>query len=367
MRRVLSVAVKDSSVVKMNRYFSTIQNKAMMMPTKIEWTDKVWNPTTGCIKVSPGCYHCYAERMSNRLRGRCGYPEDYPFRVTLHLDRLEQPFRWKKPRKVFVDSMGDLFHKDVPFEYIAAVFGVMAACPQHTFQILTKRPDRMMEFYDLIQEQQHQPGLECAVQLLGFEMNLFPEGNGPIHCKYGPAPDTPWPLPNVWLGVTAENQKIADKRIPLLLQCPAAVHFVSAEPLLENIDFRRHLLDADGLDLAGGWPQKNGLGWIIVGGETGPGARPMHPDWVRTIRDDCQAAGVPFFFKGFGDWACTYDRDKDDPDWRRCPKAKSTNERYINLKGGHGFHGDRVCFIKKVGKKKAGRILDGRTWDELPV
>lgn len=240
--------------------------------TKIEWTDCTWNPTTGCTKISSGCKNCYAARMANRLRGRFGYPADDPFRVTLRPDRLELPFKWRNPRRVFVDSMGDLFHEAVPFDFIAAVFGVMAANPQHTFQILTKRPNRMLEWYSWIS-----PEMDLLNQI------------------------AEWPIfPNVWLGVTAENQKAADERIPTLLQCPAAVRFVSAEPLLGPLNLRRFFLDDDGLDLEGGWPQFAGLDWVIVGGETGPGARPMNPDWARQIRDQCKEVGVPFFFKKMG-------------------------------------------------------------------
>ena len=210
--------------------------------TKIEWAEKVWNPVTGCSKISPGCENCYAERMAFRLRGRCGYPDGEPFRVTLRPQRLEEPMRWRKSSMVFVCSMGDLFHDDVPDDFIHRVFATIGQCPQHTFIILTKRPKRMKAF---------------------------------IEDYYAYESPT-----NVWLGVTTENQEMADRRIPILLQIPAVVRFVSVEPMLGPVDLARGCEKID---------------WVICGGETGPNARPMHPDWVRSLRDQCQSAGVPFF------------------------------------------------------------------------
>jgi len=225
--------------------------------THIEWADEVWSPVTGCTKISPGCKHCYAERMAKRLRGRFGYPKDEPFQVTLHPERLIGPKKWKKPRMVFVCSMGDLFHEDVPFDFIHQVFNVMADCRGigHTFLVLTKRPKRMLRFFK-------------------SEDRLY------------------IPPKNVWLGVTAENQEQADKRIPILLQIPAKVRFVSVEPMLGPIDLltdKYHWLEFDGI-----YP---GLDWVICGGESGPVARPMNPDQARELRDQCKAAGVPFFMK----------------------------------------------------------------------
>jgi len=278
----------------------------MSARTGIEWTEATWSPVTGCSKVSPGCAHCYAERMAHRLAGRVGYDADEPFRVTLRPEKLGEPLRWKRPRRVFVCSMGDLFHEDVPDEFIAAVFGVMAEAHWHIFQVLTKRPARMAEWCELAAARRRTVTWSSRALL-------------------GDLSNGPWPLPNVWLGVTAEDQKRADERIPLLLQIPAAVRFVSLEPLLGPIDLERQfaLIDSNGEPYAprcdpGG---ASSLGWVIVGGETGPGARSIvHPGWVRDIRDQCQEAGVAFFFKNWGG----------------------------------------------VNKKRAGRILDGRTWDEMP-
>ena len=251
--------------------------KGEMMGTKIEWVKNqdgtrgvTWNPITGCSKISPGCKNCYAEKMSKRLAGRFGYPEDDPFRVTFHPDKVYLPMDWKKPRTIFVCSMGDLFHENVDISWIRAMVEVMLAADQHTYQILTKRPQRMKECLDWL-----------------FDGRLLPNK----------LPD------HIWLGVTAENQEQADKRIPILLRIPAAVHFVSIEPMLSLVNMYRHLpgdIDSGGFDPQGfsisldSWP---GVDWVIVGAETGPGKRPMDLDWARSLRDQCQAAGVPFFFK----------------------------------------------------------------------
>jgi len=210
----------------------------------IEWTDYTWNPVTGCTKTGPGCLNCYAERMARRLAGRCGYPE-YPnhFDVTLRPERLQEPMKIKKPSRIFVCSMSDLFHEDVPDEYIDRVFAVMAACPRHTFQLLTKRPERMTNY---------------TVSRAGIVA-----------------------IPNIWMGVTCENETLFSYRMARLF-VPTPVKFVSFEPLLGPIDLGKHLL---------------GIKWIIAGAETGPGARPAELDWFREIRDQCQDAGVPFFLK----------------------------------------------------------------------
>jgi len=274
------------------------------MPTKIEWAEESWNPIIGCTPISEGCEHCYARRMAQRLRGRCGYPKDDPFRVTFHPDRLYQPLRWKKPRMIFVCSMGDLFHPDVSEYDILAIWQRMGEFhdrngdilpvkkrPGHTYMVLTKRPERALEFLS----------------------HRYPHG---------------YERKNVWLGVSVENQKRADERIPILLQIPAAKRGVSIEPMLGPINLDEWLYqqttvcwgpgeDDWGYDIE---PRDDGIDWIICGGESGPGARPMHPDWPRSIRDQCQAAGVPFFFKQWGG----------------------------------------------INKKSTGHILDGREWNEIP-
>lgn len=256
--------------------------------TGIEWTDATWNPVVGCAPVSEGCRNCYAAREAVRFGANPKVAATYEGLAEMRgadasrravftgkirtLDhRLDQPLRWKRPRRIFVNSMSDLFHPDVPVAFISEVFRVMSLAPQHTFQVLTKRPERMAEY------------------LRG-------------DC----------PLPNVWLGTSVEDQAAADERVPHLLDTPAAVRFLSCEPLLGDVDLRPHLY---------------GLDWVIVGGESGPRARPMHPSWVRRIRNACIWNEVPFLFKQWGAWE----------------------------------NGD-----SRVGKKAAGRLLDGRTWDETP-
>lgn len=236
--------------------------------SSIEWTEATWNPVTGCTKVSPGCAHCYAETFAERFRGVPGHPYQQGFDLKLWPERLALPLTWKRPRRVFTNSMSDLFHVDVPAEYIARVFEVMVQAHWHTFQVLTKRPER-------------------AAAL---------------------AASLPWPR-NVWMGTSVENQTCTT-RIDALRQVPAHIRFLSCEPLLGPLT----------LDLYG-------IEWVIVGGESGYRARPMQPAWARDIRDQCQRAGVAFFMKQWG---------------------------------AHDESG------RRVGKKQAGRVLDGRTWDALP-
>lgn len=258
------------------------------MPTKIEWTDETWNPVTGCTRVSEGCRNCYAARLaSGRLRNHPRYQGlsvkgNWTGAVRLHPEMLEEPLHWRKPRMCFVCSMSDLFHDDVPIDFIAGVWDTMASatltcnkrhdhddpdCWQgdsHTFQVLTKRPERMLS-------------------MLSDEMPNHVAEQWPGDCPLCVALEVDWPLRNVWLGVTVENRD-NDWRIPILLQTPAAVRFVSAEPLLGPTNLDANLL----LEY---------LDQVIVGAETGPGARYMDPDWARDIRDQCKAAGVPFFMK----------------------------------------------------------------------
>lgn len=288
-----------------------------MAGTKIEWADAVWNPITGCTPISEGCDHCYAKRMANRLKGRYGYPADDSFRVTFHPDRLGEPAEMKKPRRTFVCSMADIFHDDVENWMIDQVFAVMAAEYRHTYILLTKRPERAMQY------------LESEYRLNYIYEQWYAVSGKPREAEA-------WPLPNVWIGVTAENQARADERIPALLQIPAAVRFVSVEPMLGPVGLSRATGNTS-FDVGGDFPQDRTLDWVICGGETGPGARPMHPDWVRWLRDQCQAAGVPFFFKQWGEWCYGCDYYEEDDDVRR-----------------------------RIGKKAAGRLLDGREWNEFP-
>ena len=320
----------------------------MSNKSKINWTDATWNVISGCDRVSPGCAYCYAAKMAKRLKamdnpryqrdgGRASGPG---FGVTLHPDLLDLPLHWKRPRMVFVNSMSDLFHEKVPDRFIDYVFATMGLAGQHTFQVLTKRPDRMRAYFA--------PGQYRDMAVNDAALRLRPD------CGLQPTMMTRWPLPNVWLGISAESQRWADQRIPLLLETPAAVRFVSCEPLLGPLDLRpwleKHVVgEAE-------WPGGPAtlsyaprLDWVIVGGESAgsaerrlvegcepyDGHRPdctggchgtgWHPkpqalEWVGALRGQCIAAGVPFFFKA---WAG--------------PRPSS-----------------------------GGRLLDGRAWDEAP-
>jgi protein gp37 len=259
--------------------------------SKIEWTEATWNPVTGCTKVSPGCDHCYAETFAERWRGTPGHPYENGFDVQLRPGRMDQPLRWTKPRMIFVNSMSDLFQDGVPDEFIAEVFAVMALAGRHTFQLLTKRHGRMRSLLN-------KRAFPKLVENRALKRNEY-------------AKHLEWPLLNVWLGVSVEDQQWASIRIPALIDTPAAVRWISAEPLLGPVDL--NYTDKDAL-------VDGGLDWVVVGGESGPGARPMDPDWARRLRDECAAASVPFFFKQWGG---------------RSAKAN-------------------------------GRELDGRTWDQYP-
>lgn len=252
-----------------------------MNKTKIQWTDVVWNPVTGCTKVSEGCRNCYAETIANRFWGDRKFTD-----IQCHEDRLSQPLRWKKPRRVFVNSMSDLFHEDVPNAFIDKVFAVMALSTQHTFQILTKRPERMWKYCIFMGDERFSDRWDAARNWL---MSIQPRREIKTMGRYEyigiMMAYQKFPLPNAWLGVSIEDQKTADDRVPILLQTPAAVRFVSYEPALGSVDFTHDLCADESID------------WIIMGGESGQHARPMNPDWARSVRDQCQEAGVPFFMK----------------------------------------------------------------------
>ncbi len=284
--------------------------------------------------VSKGCEHCYAMGVSHR------FPKIYPGltkltptgpkwtgKVMTVPDLLDKPLRWKKPRRIFVNSMSDLFHKDVPHEFILDVFDVMEMAKQHTFLILTKRPERMFDF------------------MVGLS---------------GAGASAP-PLSNVWLGVSVENQPTADERIPILLRTPAAVRWVSAEPLLGPVDFRElGPVDDFHIDAFDTPDPSCSLHWVVAGGESGTGARPMHPNWAKSIRDQCQEAGVPFLFKQWGAWHPSI--EPRGTDWVILEEDGTThNPKDIGM-----IDAQRHASMCRVGKKAAGRELDGRAWDQYP-
>jgi len=335
--------------------------------TGIEWTEATWNPLTGCTKVSAGCDHCYAETIAHRFAGTPAYPNG--FQVTLRPERLDQPLRWRRPRRIFVNSMSDLFHDAVPDDYIARVFAVMALAEHHTFQVLTKRHARMRSLLRDDDFRQEVGANLIALTADDKGMCVLPE-----QCL---VPGDWWPLRNVWLGVSTETQQWADIRIPALLDTPAAVRFISAEPLLGPIYLaHRGYFASDEFD-------RTGIDWVIVGGESGRGARPMHPDWARSLRDECQAAGVAFLFKQWGEWVeDVTERPGDDfgPAYRvlNVPRdAKDRNRCALHERGMTALTPDNPfnpfaeghpgwTAAKRVGKKAAGRELDGRTWDQYP-
>jgi protein gp37 len=368
----------------------------MAQNSKIEWTDCTWNPTSGCRAYSPGCANCYAAAMTYRLEsmGQKKYAaltvlqpsgrRHFNGEVRPDESSLGLPFGWKKPRRVFVNSMSDLFYGDdadrracesagiefkpVPFEFIDRVFAVMALTPQHTYQILTKRADRMAEYFNHSRDVMGFKTDERVGYAIAMLRGLDP---GP---RVGQ-----WPLRNVWLGTSVENQKTADERIPHLLKCPAAVRFLSAEPLLGALDLRMHLHKrgcpehpSDGTKVAicgCTGCRRDRIHWVIVGGESGPNARPMHPDWARSIRDQCQQARVPFFFKQWGEW--TPGENAEATPTRTEQTATWFDERWtfgtLTPKQSEELHVDDQPDLFRLGKKAAGRMLDGREWSEFPV
>lgn len=329
--------------------------------THIEWTDATWNPVTGCTRVSPGCVNCYIDWAPPfRVEGRHFTDRDgnrshaigATTGVRLHPDRLDWPLRKRswRGKRVFVCSLADLFHDDVPDEYIARVFAVMALTPEVTYQVLTKRPARMR-----------------ALLASGTFAGMV----------WRDVDDPSWPLPNVWMGVTVEDQERADQRIPILLDTPAAVRWLSCEPLLGPVD-----LDATGMGVTGtSGPESrpSAVDWVVAGGESGPNARPMHPSWARSLRDQCATAGVPFLFKQWGEWAPDEWIDEDGcRHVGRKPEARDSKSLVMHPAGMTALTPDNPfdpwehghpCWhtvMRRVGKKRAGRLLDGIQHDGYP-
>lgn len=355
--------------------------------TTIQWTDATWNPIAGCNRVSEGCRHCYAERLA--ARGLPGFEGLARFvdhsdgtrearwtgAVTVREHLMDQPLRWRRPRRIFVNSVSDLFHDAVPDEVIDRIFTVMALAPQHTFQILTKRPERMRRY--LAEDRRGAwadawaPG---TLRLSRHEImaRLSPRATPDQRWLYN-AERILWPLPNVQLGVSVEDQVTADTRIPYLLDTPAAIRFASYEPALGPIDWRQqpdrdHWRDWLTGDSKGYLTNYSGLpriDLVIMGGESGPNARPMHPDWARQTRDQCTAAGVPFLFKQWGEWApspngnvISFAGGSVNPDiaWPDGTIAWGDKED-------HGGHGQA---LNRVGRRAAGRLLDGVEHNGMP-
>ena len=352
------------------------------MPSKIEYVDETWNPMSGCTKISPGCTHCYAERMARRLAGRFGYPEaPHHFDVTLHPDRLDEPLRRKKPTRYLVCSMGDLFHEDMEYEWLDKVFAVMGCRQRHTYLVLTKRPQLMKKY--LLAERGG--GRDTRDKIDEASWDEFGWGD-----PWSDSITELWPLPNVWPGVTVENQD-ETWRVDELVKIPAAKHWVSLEPMLGPVDLiagvpccvchgtGEGLGDTD-CPVCYGDGYERRLDWVVLGGETGPGARPCNPGWVRKVRDDCVAAGVDFFFKGWGAWI-PIGEEPPDTDIQgdhgflsMSGIVKGTRIEYVDGQGKLRDTNELSDFnlpndwalIARVGKKAAGRLLDGQTWDEMP-
>jgi protein gp37 len=395
----------------------------MATDTSIEWADKTWSPIIGCDRVSEGCRGCYAISQA-RIRSFNPHPAiakafagtvdvigdrvDWTGQINQLEDRLTQPLSWRKPAKVFVNSLSDLFHKNVDNDFIVKVFAIMALTPQHTYQLLTKRHARMRSVLNdrCTCGNGHVPGVHFRSAMAWAVSKANPNRipGLPDDAEHRVYFDTPWPLPNLHLGVSVEDQHWADIRIPALLDTPAAVRWISAEPLLGPIDLwgktdyhghrPRLTYWLDGRPGPG--PEHTTstgmtmhsivtgpkLDWVVAGGETGPGARPPHPDWFRTLRNQCAQSGTPFLFKQWGDWGPMWPLDKDGRlvTTRRGLGVTVANDgtvyqpgdlaypdgpRYGEaLRAGH----DRahLTAMYRLGKKKAGRELDGRTHDQFP-
>ena len=349
--------------------------------TKIEWTDATWNPVTGCSLVSEGCRYCYAadlaaSRLKNHpsrkglaKRNAAGVAQ-FTGEVRFNEKWIDQPLHWRKPRRIFVCAHADLFHENVPDEWIDKVFAVMALCPQHTFQVLTKRPERMRKYLSDVHAARWML-IEDDASAMGFEpRGLDNDGFDWLSNKGF--------LPNVWLGVSIEDQPTADTRIPYLLDTPAAVRFVSAEPLLgavdltavewkdEDAEIRSNVLTAeawiDNSCSASAYANEadgmTRLDWVIVGGESGDHGRAMDPQWARALRDQCAAAGVPFLFKQWGVWA-PRSAVPDLPEWN-APGIQFDVHAYPSTEG------DARNFVWRIGKGRTGRLLDGVTHDGFP-
>jgi len=342
--------------------------------SKIEWTDATWNPVRGCSRVSEGCRHCYAETIAKRFSGPGLAYEGlttlgkWNGQIQFVEKHLLDPLRMKEPKRIFVNSMSDLFHENVTDEMLDRIFAVMALCPQHTFQILTKRPERMLVYLSDPACQGRIALTMNTMPLRVIRMSILEDGDTLM-----------MPLRNVHLGVSVESDKHRD-RIDTLLKTPAAVRFLSCEPLIAAVSLRwlcgwskvhpRHLYpkpNTEGRVCTDEFDGLRELDWVICGGESGPGARPMHPDWARSLRDQCVDAGVPFFFKQWGEWTPGVNvtgtkgkvrgADWFDGKWLYSAEDLAEDEGHI----------DDERTVYRVGKKAAGDLLDGVQWHQFPA
>ncbi len=359
--------------------------------TKIEWTDATVNAVNGCSVLSPGCKLCYAMKQAHRFDARRGLTRMtaggmvWTGEVRLNETQLLKPLAWKRARRIFWNAHGDLFHESVPDAWIDKVFAICALTPQHSHQILTKRSARMRAYMAKVVAGDRFVTDEIArimaplgehgydtTRLSGAERERLLAANARVHAG---------PLPNVWLGVSVEDQQRADERIPDLLATPAAVRFISAEPLLGPVDLTHITLRGNGgrptelsqrlgdyvQPLRGNFTDSPKLNWVIVGGESGSGARPMHPDWARSLRDQCAAAGVPFLFKQWG--LFTPSGPGCLPvDYRDCAGAVAWPDGEVTLQGGDpAAHGGAGQHMFRATKAVAGRLLDGVQHDGMPA
>lgn len=374
----------------------------------ISWTDDTWNPIRGCTRVSEGCRNCYAERVAARFSGE-GMPYEgvaklvrlhdgrtvprWTGKLSLVEDAVARPIRWQRPRLVFVNSMSDLFHEAIPSVGLDRLFAVMALAPQHTFQILTKRHDRMRAYLgDPAVAQRVWTAADEFDRACSDGPSLKLWALGRQGAMWGGA--APWPLRNIWLGVSVEDQAAADERVPLLLATPAAVRWVSAEPLLAYVRLdklragkigemdalRGSIVQRTGQYTAAlqwdegdyAMPMHRRLDWVVAGGESGPGARITHPAWAKSLRDQCVSTGVPFHYKQWGEWApCAA------ADWHGRGPAGKPAQLAIGPDGrtAGGFLTDELALrreaegwvpMARIGKTNAGRLLDGKLWNQYP-
>lgn len=337
--------------------------------TKIEWTDATWNPIRGCSMAKGselgGCLNCYAAREAVRYTGE-GMPYEGLARMTANgprwtgrirvlddADHLLHPLRWQRPRLVFVNSMSDLFHETLPFDVVDKIVAVMAVGKRHTFQVLTKRPERMAAYLN-------DPGRRVKVLEAVRALDLVNPATS----------STWWPLPNVWWGVSCEDDRTLAARMPYVIRAlpNMAVAWLSAEPLLGPLNGLHTWLphERDTSQTRTEWYP--GLSWVVAGGESGPGARPMNPDWARGIRDSCRAAGVPFLFKQWGAWRPPVPGEAYDT----LPGRAGNPPAFLVAMDGtvhctDAAAGADALAMLQVGKKAAGRLLDGETWDQYPA